>query len=94
MAKNVFRSGEIQFSETRVHISPPILPKFRTAAEVELEEAPPMPVYTGPSPEELEREMAEFRTRMDAERTELSTQAKEEAERIVKEAEKVAFDEI
>lgn len=94
MAKNVFRSGEIQFSETRVHISPPILPKFRSSADVELDEAPPAPVYTGPSPEEIEREMAEFRAKLDLERAELSTQAKEEADRIVKEAEKVAFDEI
>lgn len=94
MAKNVFRAGEISFSETRVHISPPVLPKAAAKAELELEAMPAMPAYTGPSPEEIEREVGEMRARMDAEREQLSAQAKEEAQRIVSEAEKVAFDEI
>jgi len=93
MAKNVFRSGEILVSETKVHISPPVLPKFKAAMDSELE-MPAMPVYTGPSPEEVERELAELRSRMDTERENLSSQAREEADRIIKDAEKVAFDEI
>jgi flagellar assembly protein FliH len=95
MAKNVYRAGEIKFSETLIHISPPVLPKFKASGGFEeMTELPPPPVYTGPSPEEVERELAEFRNRMDAERQQLSSQAQEEAQRIVKEAEKVAFDEI
>ena len=95
MAKNVYRAGEIKFSETLIHISPPVLPKFKASGGFEeMTELPPPPVYTGPSPEEVEHELAEFRNRMDVERQQLSGQAKEEAERIVKEAEKVAFDEI
>ena len=94
MSKNVFRSGEIQVSETKVHISPPVIKARPGTALEEVDEMPAMPLYSGPSPEEVEREMAHLRERLDAERAELIGQAKAEADRIVKEAEQVAFDEI
>jgi flagellar assembly protein FliH len=53
-----------------------------------------MPVWTGPSPEEIEHEMGRMREQVEAERATLLIEAREEAEKIVKEAEQVAFDEI
>ena len=47
MSKNVFRSGEIQFSETKVHISPPVLKLRLGGGDLqELDDVPAMPVYT------------------------------------------------
>jgi flagellar assembly protein FliH len=94
MAKNVLRSGEILFSETKVHISPPVF-KSRPGMEMEeIEEAPPMPAWTGPSQEEIDRALEQMRAQVESERESLLAQAREESERIVKDAEQVAFEEI
>lgn len=107
MAKNIFRSMEIQVSPTKVHISPPVFARAASFAERpvatlmdlddldDAEEMTPVPAApAGPSPEEMENMRTEFLSGLEAEREELLARAREEAGRIVKEAEQVAFDEV
>lgn len=100
MAKNVFRSFEIEVSPTKVHISPPVLTQRKPLHVLdadELEEAapaPPVEVYEGPTADELRREALAFQEQWEIEKEAMILAAKEEAARIVKEAEDVAFDEV
>ncbi len=95
MAKHVFRPAEIVNLTRKVYIEPPrpVEPAAETAAADAL--APPAGEgYTGPTIEELRREAEEFRARWEKEREALTASARSEAERIIKEAEQVAFDEV
>ncbi len=95
MAKNVFRPTDIMYNSRKVFIEPP-----RIVAE-EPEEAPEVlpepgaaPSYTGPTADDLRREAEQFRRGWDTEKARLVSDAQAEAERIKKDAEKVAFDEV
>ncbi len=99
MAKNVLRSNEIEISPTKVHISPPVLSRrVIEAMPAQLEEledeTPAMPVYTGPSADEVAREAEAMRLQVETERESLLDEAKSNAEKIVKDAEQVAFEEV
>jgi len=98
MAKNVFRAFEVEISPTRVQISPPVLPNLRHhGAEVEeaaVEVAEPTEAYTGPTADDLRREAEAFKNNWDTEQRQMIDTAQAEADRIVKQAEDVAFDEI
>jgi flagellar assembly protein FliH len=94
VAKNVFRPTDIMYISRKVFIEPP-----RIVAE-EPEEAPEvMPEsggapYAGPTVDDIKREAEQFRKGWEEEKAKLIAEAQAEAERIKKEAEKVAFDEV
>jgi flagellar assembly protein FliH len=90
VAKNVFRSNEVQLSGERVAVAGPEAP---AAAQVE-PEFPEVEEYAGPTVEDIRREAEEFKAKWDAEREQMIASAKEEADRIIKEAESKAFDEV
>ena len=91
MAKNVFRAGEVTMIDRRVQISAP--------QEVvgELPEPEPVldiPEYSGPTADDLRKEAEHFKANWDQERQQMIEAAQAEAERIIKEAEQAAFDEV
>lgn len=90
MAKHVFRPTEIINLSRKVFIQPPA-PVEEEPEELETvtEEE-----YEGPTIEDYRREAEVFKTEWEKERSEMVSKAKAEAERIVKESEQVAFDEI
>ena len=92
MAKNVFKPQEIMYLSRKVFIEPP-----RIVAEEPVEEAQVVEEekeYSGPTVTDLRREAEEFRRGWEAEKHQMLEQAHAEADRIRKEAEKVAFDEV
>ncbi len=90
MAKNVFRSGEVAVSSSRVFIPAP----EQRMAPVTLEEPLEPEEYTGPTADDLRREAEEFKKQWDTEREKMIADAKAEAERIIEEAEQTAFEEV
>ncbi|MBE3131310.1 MAG: flagellar assembly protein FliH [Acidobacteria bacterium] len=92
MAKNVFKPQEIMYISRKVFIEPPKIVAEEPAEEIEaLEEERE---YTGPTIEDLRREAEEFRRDWEQEKQRLLEKALAEGERIRKDAEKVAFDEV
>jgi flagellar assembly protein FliH len=92
MAKNVFKPQEIMYLSRKVFIEPP-----KIVAEEPLEEAQPTEEereYSGPSVDDLRKEAELFRKDWEAEKERMLAEAQGEAEKIKKEAEKVAFDEV
>ncbi len=92
MAKNVFKPQEIMYLSRKVFIEPPRIVAEEPAEEVEAVEEEKE--YTGPTVEDLRREAEEFRRGWEQEKQKLLEKALAEGERIRKEAEKVAFDEV
>lgn len=91
MAKTVFRPGEIVALQSTL-----LLGKGREEvidAEDELEPAE-MPVYEGPTADDLRREAEAFRSQWETEKDAMVAQARAEAEAILKEAEQAAFEEV
>jgi len=90
VAKNVFRPTEVINVTKKVFIEPPRV--------IEKEEPKVVPKtveeYTGPSIDDVRREAEEFKARWDQEREQKIQEARAEAERIVKDAEAVAFEEV
>lgn len=104
MAKNVFRSGEVQYKQHKVFLQPPRPmpgPKKKGPVAVEtideldeVEEVDAVEEYTGPTADQLRREAEAFKTEWDAEREQMIADARSEADRIVQEAEDEAFRQI
>jgi flagellar assembly protein FliH len=90
MAKNVFRANEVNIVGDKVHISPPP-PEVIEAEPEPLED---VEAYTGPTADDLRREAEHFKEQWDGERERLIQEARDEADRIVNEAEQTAFDEV
>lgn len=90
MAKSVFRPNEITSVDDKILLK---LSHFyeEEAPEEEIEEEP---VYEGPTVEDLRAEAEEFKRQWEAERQKMMDDAKEEAENIIKVAQKAAFDEV
>ncbi len=90
MAKTVFRPGEVKKSDDHVLLQ--LSRKFVVDEPlVEIEEAP---VYQGPTADDLRREAEAYKSRWELERQELVDQARTEADSIVEDARKAAFDEV
>ncbi|MBN1836233.1 MAG: flagellar assembly protein FliH [Spirochaetales bacterium] len=89
MAKNVFRADEILYQSRKVFIEPP-----RLEAEQPVEEVESLEEYSGPTVEDLRQEAEVFKARWEDEKAAMVAAARAEAEKITKEAEKAAFDEI
>ena len=90
MAKNVFRAQEIKNTFRKVYIQPPeeFAPQLAPLELADVEE------YSGPTVDDLRREAEEFRAEWDREREAMLQRARDEADRIVKDAERVAFQEV
>ncbi|MFW5745119.1 MAG: flagellar assembly protein FliH [Spirochaetota bacterium] len=90
MAKNVFRAQEIKNTFRKVYVQPPeeFAPQLVPAEAEEVEE------YTGPTADDLRREAEEFQAQWEQEKEAMLQRAREEADRIVKDAERVAFQEV
>lgn len=92
MAKNVFKPQDIMYISRKVFIEPPKIVTEEPVEEVEAVEE--TGEYTGPSVDDLRREADLFRKQWEAEKQRLMEHAQAEAEKIRKDAEKVAFDEV
>ena len=88
MAKNVFKPAEIVALTKQVKLSSPF------EKMVEPEEIIPAEEYTGPTADDLRREAEAFRVSWESEKEMMVSQARAEADRIVKEAEQTAFDQV
>ncbi len=89
MAKNVFKFNEILMNPQKVVLEPPIIAKVEEAAEIEAVEE-----YSGPTADDLRKEAELFKKQWEQEKAAMIAAAKAEAEKIIKEAEKTAFDEV
>jgi flagellar assembly protein FliH len=93
LAKNVFKPQEIMYLSRKVFIEPPkIVPEESVEEVTSIEEE--RGEYAGPTADDLRREAEQFKTNWEAEKQRMLAQAQAEAEKIKKEAEKVAFDEV
>ena len=90
MAKAVFRPNEITPVTDKIMLK--LSHNFEEEEEKEVEEVEPE--YTGPTVEELKAQADEFRAKWELEKQELLDSAKAQADRIVKEAEQAAFEEV
>ncbi len=91
MAKNVFRADEILYQSRKVFIEPP---KVEAPAPEEPEAVAPIEEYSGPTADDIRKEAEAFKGRWEEEKARLLALAQEEAEKIKKEAERVAFEEV
>ena len=90
MKKNVFRPAEITKKEDTVVLQ---LSKSFAPPEEEVKEEE-VPEYTGPTPDELRREAEQFKKDWEAEKQAMLEKARLEAQEIISNAEKTAFEEI
>jgi len=92
MAKTVFRPGEIVALQSTL-----LLGQRSPEEEEELEEAEaaaPAPAYEGPTAEDLRREAEAFKAQWEEEKSSMIAAAQAEADKIVKDAEAAAFEEV
>lgn len=90
MAKTVFRPNEVKQSENLVRLQ--LSKKF--VEEEPVEEIVEEPVYQGPTVDDLRREAEHWLENWEREKEEKLDSIREDAERIIKDAEKAAFDEV
>ena len=90
MAKNVFRAQEVKNTFRKVYIQPP----EEFAPQLEVPTVEDISEYQGPTADDLRREAEAFQANWDVEREGMIQTARDEADRIVKDAERVAFDEV
>ncbi|MBF9016152.1 MULTISPECIES: flagellar assembly protein FliH [unclassified Oceanispirochaeta] len=90
MAKNLFRPMEIvNLTAQKVQISAPVF-----EVEEDLDDLQDLDEYTGPTADDLRREAEAFKLSWEDEKQGLITRAQEDADRIRKEAEETAFEEV
>ena len=89
MAKAVFRPGEAKVKEEKFVLSlvRDYAPEKEEIEEVEEE-------YTGPTVEDIKREVEEYKAMWEIEKHQLISQAQAQADEIVKNAENTAFEEV
>jgi flagellar assembly protein FliH len=90
VAKNVFRAQEVKNTFRKVYIQPP----EEFAPQLEMAEVEDISEYQGPTADDLRREAEAFQANWDQEREAMIQKARDESDRIVKDAERVAFDEV
>ncbi|MGP1577284.1 MAG: flagellar assembly protein FliH [Treponema sp.] len=90
MAKNIFRNFEVK------NVNEDLVLTLSKNFEPEIieEEVVPEAVAEGPSLEDLKREAEQFRLAWEDEKAHLIAEAQREAERIIEDAKKAAFDEV
>lgn len=90
MAKSIFRGFEVIAGTETVNIQ---LNKLFVNEQDEVETID-SPVYDGPSVEDLQKEAEEFKLKWEAEKAEMIENSKAEADKILKDAETAAFNEV
>ena len=90
MAKTVFKSTEVKKSDEKVLLG--LSKQFTPAEEPEVVEE--VPVYEGPTVEDLKQEAEKFSKDWEIRKQEMITQANVDAENIKKQAEEAAFEEV
>jgi flagellar assembly protein FliH len=93
VAKNVFRPTEIVALTSKVIIEPPG-GEQAAAAQRKVEEVEELEEYSGPTADQLRREAEDFKLQWDKDKEILIASAKADAEKIVKDAEAAAFEEV
>jgi len=88
MAKNVFRAQEVSRTEGKIILESPF---EEEAQEVEIQS---VEEFAGPTADDLKREAEAFKRNWEEEKGRMIEKAEAEAERIIKEAEQRAFEEI
>ena len=88
MAKNVFRPQEIQQVTRKIYLETPF------EVEAETVDVQPLEEYTGPTADDLRREAEAFKISWSAEKEAMIAEARAESDRIQKEAEQRAFEEV
>ena len=94
MAKSVFRPQEVVQLTSRVLIEAPAGMTQKQPSPGDLEELEEAEAFEGPTADELRREADAFRNQWEAEKDSMVAAARTEAERIVKDAESAAFEEV
>jgi len=97
MLKAVFRPNELVTLEDKVIIeSPSSFPEMAhlTPAEETVEDMADVEVYNGPTADDLRREAEAFRIQWEEEKERMFANARAEAESIVQDAQKAAFQEV
>ncbi|MBP5251367.1 MAG: flagellar assembly protein FliH [Treponema sp.] len=89
MAQSVFRSNQVSAKDGEVVLK--LTREFTNPVE---EIAEPEPEYTGPTADDLRREADAFKKQWETEKKQMLDHAREEAEKIVKDAEDAAFDQV
>jgi len=79
----------VNLTAQKVEIAPPVF-----AVEEDFEELQDIEEYTGPTADDLRREAELFKAGWEEEKTRMMEDARAEAERIVREAEETAFEEV
>lgn len=90
MAKNVFRPNEVKKSEDHVLLQ--LSKKF--VEEAPVVEVVEEPVYEGPTVDDLRVEADRWREQWEREKADMMTESQSEAQTIVKDAERAAFEEV
>jgi len=89
MAQTVFRANQVNHKQGEVLLK---LNKEFLPPPVEEEEE--VPEYTGPSADDLRREAETFKMNWESEKAQMITKAQGDAEKIIKDAESAAFNEV
>jgi flagellar assembly protein FliH len=92
VAKNVFRPAEVIQGSEKIYIEAPGGPVHPGAAD--LESLDEVEEYHGPTADDIRREAELFRTEFEHDKERMIADARLEAEKIVKEAETTAFEQI
>jgi len=93
MTRTVFKNGEIAFSEGKIFLEPPIVvPDLNPV--VDESETSAEEQYHGPTVEELKRDADQFKIQWESEKETMMLSAKLEVDRIIKEAEDEAAEEV
>lgn len=90
MAKTVFRPHEIKKSDELVLLQ---LPR-KFVVEEPVEEIAEEPVYEGPTADDLRREAQQYLEEWEQQKAQMQEEAKQEADKILRDAQKAAFDEV
>lgn len=90
MAKTVFRPHEIKKSDELVLLQ---LPR-KFIVEEPVEEIVEEPVYEGPTADDLRREAQQYLEEWEQQKAQMQEEAKQEADKILRDAQKAAFDEV
>ena len=90
MAKTVFRPGEIKKSNEHVILQ--LSRKF--VEEAPVEEVVPEPVFQGPTADDLRHDADLWREQWEKDKEEMISEARSEADKIIKDAETAAFEEV
>jgi flagellar assembly protein FliH len=90
MAKNVFRPTEVVNITKKVFIEAPKIVKVEEPVKLDHEPE----AYLGPSLEDVRQESEEFKAQWEQTKSQMMDDARRDADRIIKEAEQVAFEEV